>query len=187
MEVTKDGRSWQIGTSAEVEWIATGTAMGTTIRAAIPPVFAAYATFHELDESLLAAQERAVVQHLTNWSGDQPWWLGFLDTGAHDVVFDDVPKITLYAGWHYVLVQAGPSQALRWRTGHMRAPDGYGALPDLFFPADRSWLVSALWDDTWTCIGGPADLIAELQHDPRVRGRPVQLEEQAMPPGHAAL
>ena len=29
-----------------------------------------------------------------------------------------------------------------------------GALPDLMFPADRSWLVSTLWDDDRTCVGG---------------------------------
>lgn len=188
MEVTRDGRKWQIGTPAEVAWIVRGTSGGHTITAAIPPVFAAYATFHELDESTpasTAVHESAVVGHLADHSGDQPWWLGFLDTDAHDIVFDQVRKVTLYTGWHYVLVEAGPTQALGWRTGHMRA--GYGALPDLFFPADRSWLVSALWDDTWTCIGGPADLIAELQHDPHVRARPVQLDEQAMPPGHAGL
>jgi hypothetical protein len=49
----------------------------------------------------------------------------------------------------------------------------YGSLPDLFFPADRSWLVSALWDDAWTCIGGPADLIDVLERDPHVRARPA--------------
>jgi len=69
----------------------------------------------------VSVQERAVVHHLTQRSGDQPWWLGFLETGAHDVVFDDVPKVTLYSDWHYVLVEAGPTQALTWRTGHMRA------------------------------------------------------------------
>jgi hypothetical protein len=26
-------------------------------------------------------------------------------------------------------------------------------------PEDQSWLVSALWDDTWTCIGRPHTLI----------------------------
>jgi len=187
MQATKDGQTWPIGTCADVAWIVRGTGIGATITAAIPPVFAAYATFHELDESAITTQEHAVVKHLASWSGDQPWWLGFLDTGAHDVVFDDIPKVTLYSEWHYALVQAGPSQALSWRTGHMRAPDGYGALPDLMFPDDRSWLVSALWDDTWTCIGGPADLIAELQHDQDVRARLVQLDENAMPPGHHNL
>ncbi|MGI8722831.1 MAG: hypothetical protein ACR2JG_11450, partial [Geodermatophilaceae bacterium] len=65
---------------------------------------------------------------------------------------------------------------------HMRSQ--YGVLPDLFFPADRSWLVSALWDDTWTCIGGSAALIGTLQHNPLVRARPVQLGEDATPPGN---
>ncbi len=187
MEVSKDGRTWLIGTEAEFAWIASGTSVGTTITAAIPPVFAAYATFHELDESHIAAHESAVVRELAGRSGDQPWWLGFLDTGVHDVVFEDVRKVTLYEGWHYVLVEAGPSQALSWRSGHMRAPHGYGALPDLMFPADRSWLVSALWDDTWTCVGGPAELIAGLQQDPDVRARVVPLDELAMPPGHESL
>lgn len=187
MEVTKDGQTWLIGTGAEIAWIVSGTTVDTTITAAIPPVFAAYATFHELDQSRVAGQESVVVRHLANRSGDQSWWLGFLDTGAHDVVFEDVPKVTLYTGWHYVLVEAGPSQALSWRIGHMRAPYGYGALPDLIFPADRSWLVSALWDDTWTCVGGPAELIAELQQDPDVRARVVRLHEDATPPGHESL
>jgi len=61
VEVTRGGRSWQIGTPADVAWIVSGTSIGRTITAAIPPVFAAYATFHERDESLIAAQERAVV------------------------------------------------------------------------------------------------------------------------------
>ncbi|MDQ3477441.1 MAG: hypothetical protein M3492_14235 [Actinomycetota bacterium] len=108
--------------------------------------------------------------------------MGYLDTGAHDIVFPQAPKVSLYADWHYVLVEAGPEQALIWRTGHMRLHDG--ALPDLFFPADRSWLVSALWDDTWTCIGGSTALIETLQADPRVQARPVQLDEDATPPGH---
>lgn len=187
MEVSKDGRTWLIGTGAEVAWIAGGTTVGRTIASAIPPIFAAYATFHEIDESRIAGHESAVVRELASRSGDQSWWLGFLDTGAHDVVFEDVPKVTLYTGWHYVLVEAGPSQALSWRSGHMRAPHGYGALPDLMFPADRSWLVSALWDDTWTCVGGPAELIVQLQKDPDVRARVVRLHEDATPPGHESL
>ncbi|HET7014824.1 MAG TPA: hypothetical protein VFI65_12985 [Streptosporangiaceae bacterium] len=58
-----------------------------------------------------------------------------------------------------------------------------GSLPDLFFPADRSWLVSALWDDSWTCIIGPADLIDTLQQNPLVNARRVQPDEDALPPG----
>src|SRR2546427_12500085 len=82
-----------------------------------------------------------------------PGWLGYLDTGAHDIVFPLAPKLSLYWGWPYLLVEAGPEQALTWRTGHMRGGES-GSLPDLFFPADHSWLVSALCDDTWTHTGG---------------------------------
>lgn len=184
VEATKDGRPWQLGTVSDVAWIANGTKQGRTITAAIPSVFEAYATFYEPDDPQIttALHEQAVIRGLINHTADQPWWLGYLDTGAHDIVFDRGPRVSLYADWHYVLVEAGQEQALTWRTGHMRSQ--YGALPDLFFPADRSWLVSALWDDTWTCIGGPAALIENLQHDPFVQARPVQLDEDATPPGH---
>lgn len=73
-------------------------------------------------------------------------------------------------------------QAVTWRTGHPRSP--HGTLPDLIFPADRSWLVSALWDDTWTCVGGPRHLIDALAADILVQSRSVQLDEDATPPGH---
>jgi hypothetical protein len=106
--------------------------------------------------------------------------VAYLDTGAHDIVFPLAPKVSLYWDWHYVLVEAGPEQALSWRTGHMRS--GLGSLPDLFFPADRSWLVSALWDDTWTCIGGPEPLINTLQHNPLANARRVEPDQDALPP-----
>jgi hypothetical protein len=35
-------------------------------------------------------------------------------------------------------------------------------LPDLLFPAGRSWLVSTLCDDDWACAGGPASLVDRL-------------------------
>ncbi|TCC00654.1 hypothetical protein E0H26_00215 [Micromonospora zingiberis] len=88
--------------------------------------------------------------------------------------------MSLYWEWSYVLVEAGPQAALTWRTGHMR---GEGTLPDLFFPADRSWLVSALWDDTWSCVGGSSGLIGALEHDPLVAARRVGPDEDALPPG----
>jgi hypothetical protein len=39
-------------------------------------------------------------------------------------------------------------------------------LPNLMFPADRSWLVSTLWDDDWTCVGGPAELVGGVPASP---------------------
>lgn len=60
---------------------------------------------------------------------------------------------------------------------------GDGPLPDLFFPSDHSWLVSALWDDTWTCIGGGAALINALHCNPLVNAHPVAPDEDCLPPG----
>jgi hypothetical protein len=98
----------------------------------------------------------------------QPWWLGYLDTGVDDIVFPGAPMVTLYSGWHYVLVEAGPGQAAAWRPKDGRA-FGTGDLPNLMFPADRSWLVSMLWDDDWTCIGGLATLVDNVLRHPTSR------------------
>jgi len=92
----KDGRTWRIGTDAEVGWIANGTSIGRSITAAIPPVFEAYATIvlpfagQEQDE-----HDRAVLALLTEQSPGQRWWLGYLDTGADDTVFPGAPKVSL--------------------------------------------------------------------------------------------
>ncbi len=180
VDVTKDGRSWRIGTGFDVAWILGQTTEGLSVTTAIPPVFDAYATFYPPDGVSIQTHERAVVEVLTANTPDQPWWLGYLDTGAHDIVFPSAPKVSLYWYWSYVLVEAGPEQALTWRTGHMR---GDGPLPDLFFPSDRSWLVSALWDDTWADIGGTEPLIQALQRHPLVNARPVDPDEDALPPG----
>ncbi len=183
----RDGTTWRIGTDAEVAWIAEGTSIGRAITAAIPPVFEAYATVvlpyagEGQDE-----HDRAVLALLSDQSAGQPWWLGYLDTGADDIVFPDAPKVTLYSGWHYVLAEAGPEQAASWRRSGGRS-FWSGALPNLMFPADRSWLVSTLWDDDWTCIGGPTGLVDSFLRHPDLPARPVALGQDATPPGHQAL
>jgi hypothetical protein len=183
----KDGRSWRIGTSAEVGWIAGGTSVGRAITAAIPPVFEAYATvvLPHAGEGR-DVHDRVVLALLSEHSAGQRWWLGYLDTGADDVVFPGAPMVTLYAGWRYVLVEAGPEQAAAWR----RSGPGSSwkeTLPSLMFPADRSWLVSTLWDDDWTCIGGSASLVGRLLRQPALQARRVELDQDATPPGHQAL
>ena len=181
MDLLSGGRSWRIGAAADVAWLpGRDTPPGLSITTAIPPVFDAYATCHPPAGTDIKAHERALVEELTRQTPEQPWWLGYLDTGPHDVVFPQAPRVPLYWDWPYVLIEAGPEQALAWRTGHMR---GEGSLPDLFFPADRSWLVSALWDDLWSSIGGSRFLIAALHRNPLVNARPVGPDEDALPPG----
>jgi hypothetical protein len=111
----------------------------------------------------------------------QPWWLGYLDTGATDIVFPDAPRLRLYQDWPYVFVQAGPKQALTWRTGHLLGQ--YGALPEILFPEDRSWVLSTLWDDTWSCFGGPIELVQALEADALLAARRVDPGQDMLPPG----
>jgi hypothetical protein len=184
---TKDGGTWRIGTSAEVAWIVDGTSAGLAITAAIPSVYQAYATVVLPDGGEGQDEhDHALLTLLSEQSPSQPWWLGYLDTGADDIVFPDAPKVTLYAGWDYVLVEAGPEQAATWRQSDDRS-FWRGALPNLMFPADRSWLTSTLWDDDWTCIGGPAELVDKFLRHPGLQARPVSLGQDATPPGHQAL
>jgi hypothetical protein len=180
----KDGREWRLGSDADVAWIREGTALGLSITSAIPPVFASYATVLVPNKDERRAEDLDVLLRLlSEQSPDQPWWLGYLETGADDVVFPDAPRVTLYAGWPYVLVQASPAEAGRWRDdlASWRAPG-----PDLVFPADHSWLVSWLWDDDWRCVGGPAALVDRLLDQPQLQARRVGLDEDATPPGHVA-
>jgi hypothetical protein len=162
------------GAEGEVAWINAGATRGWSITAAVPPVFAAYATLAfpvdlKLDrDALRPAEDRfddAVLSVLSKHTKPQPWWLGFLETGASDVVFDDAPRVHVY-GWAYVLVQAGPREARTWRSDDGR---WFTALPELMFPVDRSWLLSSLWDDAWACVGGSADLISALLSEPELR------------------
>jgi hypothetical protein len=181
----RDGSTWLIGTDAEVAWIAEGTSIARTVTAAIPPVFEAYATVMVAYGDERIKHDQAVLALLAEQSPDQRWWLGYLDTGADDIVFPDAPKVTLYTGWQYVLVEAGPGQAAAWRPSDGRA-FGTGDLPNLMFPADHSWLVSTLWDDDWSCIGGPARLVDRFLRHPDLRARQVALGQDATPPGHEA-
>jgi hypothetical protein len=169
----KDGRAWRIGRDREIAWIQENTKSSSGITSAIPPMFEAYATVQlpvapsdggwvwneppdRHDATLLAV--------LSEHTAPQPWWLGYLETGiAADTIFYDVPKVTLYDGWEYVLIEAGPEQAGSWRAEWGRWK---GVLPDLMFPMDRSWLASMLWDDYWTCIGGSRALVGALLAHP---------------------
>lgn len=198
----KDGRDWRIGTAEEVRWIQE-TPVGQSVADAIPPVFEAYATLEQpltggrrteweaaqdnqtLYEQAWMRHETAMLDIMVQQGEPQPWWLGYLETGISDVVFPDAPRVEMYAHWPYVLVEAGPVQAAEWRE---RDPWG-DSLPDLMFPADRSWLVTTLWDDDWTCIGGPRTLVDAVLTHPALAERTREVDpsmsmDEACPPGH---
>jgi hypothetical protein len=192
---SKDGRAWRIGCAAEIAWIQEDTTSGLAIMSAIPPVFEAYATLELPGSGDLGAasqledpdrHDAGVLAVLSERYAAQPWWLGYLDTGADDIVFQDAPKVTMYAQWEYVLIEAGPKQARVW-GGHQRSK---GVLPDLMFSADRSWLLSTLWDDDWTCIGGSRALVDAFLAHPDLRHRAREVDpsvKDVTPPGHIAF
>jgi hypothetical protein len=112
---------------------------GLAITAAIPPVFDAYATIVLPDSGEdRERHNRAMLALLEAEPAGQRWWLGYLSTSAGHLVFPGaamaaLPKVTLYAEWDYVLVEAGPRQAATWRrNGSLWWRD---VLPDLMFPA----------------------------------------------------
>ncbi len=185
--VLRDGAEWQLGTSADVAWIRQGTVIDRTIQSSMPLVFDAYATVVVPDDGAeLELQDRALVEILGEQAGEQPWWLAYLERGpGDDVVFPRAARVAVYEQEGYVLVQAGPSQAASWRARDSRPR----RLPDVIFPADRSWLLSTLWDDDWTCIGGPASLIEWLLSHPDLEPYARQLYpgEDATPPGHVSI
>jgi hypothetical protein len=184
--VLKNGRAWRLGTSTDVAWITDGTSPGLSITYAIPPVFESYCTVElprSQDPTELDQHEEAVLALLSEQAPEQSWWLGYLDTGASDVVFPYAPRTTIYYHYGYVLVEAGPRQAADWRE------EGFSwTLPELLFPADRSWLLSTMWDDGWTCVGGSRQLVDGFLRDTTLgpRARRVALGQDPTPPGQEA-
>ncbi len=172
------------GGSAVVDWITGATRPGHTVTAAIPPHFARYATILIAEEDGAKTRvDAALVEVLHLHTPELPWWLGYIDTGVADLVDAEAPRVSLYVGWPYVLQQGGPQQALTARSNNNSTP-WHSALPELIFPADRSWLVSTMWDDDWRCVGGPTGLIEALLSRPELETRSVLPEEDATPPGH---
>jgi hypothetical protein len=105
----EDDRIWRIGADEEVAWINDGATPGLSITASIPPIFEAYATLvfplglESSRDDMRLAEDRfddASLRVLCAHTQPQPWWLGFLDTGASDVVLDDAPRVRIYSGWN---------------------------------------------------------------------------------------
>jgi hypothetical protein len=108
---SNDGADWSIGTRNEVAWITEGTSSGLAITAAIPPVFADYATLElpaQAADDEAREHDRAVVALLERYAVSTPWWLGYLETGSSDIIFTDVPRVTPYSG--RLALCAGPGR-----------------------------------------------------------------------------
>jgi hypothetical protein len=184
--VLKHGRTWRLGQSGEAAWINDAISPGATITSAIPPLFDSYCTVElprSHDPAQLDQHEQTVIALLTEHTPQQSWWLGYLDTGASDVVFPYAPRTTIYSHYGYVLVEAGAREAAEWRE------EGFSwTLPELMFPADRSWLLSTMWDDGWTSVGGSQQLVDRFLLDTTLgpRARRVALGQDPTPPGQEA-
>ena len=170
--------------SETVDWITRSTRPGRTVAAAVPPVYARCATVVIPDgDAAKTRSDAALVGVLQAHTPPQPWWLGYLDTGVADLVAPHAPRVAVYTGWPYVLLEGGPEQALAARRNSDVTP-WHSALPELVFPRDRSWLLSTLWDDDWRCVGGPAALVDAVLAHPDLQARAVTPDEDATPPGH---
>ena len=165
-----------------VDWITRSTRRDRTVISAVPPGFDAYATIAiPPTDGTKTLADAALVEVLQAHTPDQPWWLGYLDTGVAELVA--APSVSVYVGWPYALLLAGPQDALGSRANASSTP-WHSALPELLFPADRSWLVSTMWDDDWRCVGGPTAMIDALAAHPGLTVRTVSPDEDATPPGH---
>ncbi len=178
---------WQFGGPDDVAWLVPRRRRADGAWPfSLPECYPAYCRVI-LPPAVAGAQQRhdlALVNRLREHTGPQHWWLGYLDTTGlgDDVVFPNAPRVSLYWDWRYVLVKAGPDEALAWRPSEGFGAPWKGALPDLMFPVDRRWLCTTGWDDRETWIGGPAELVRDIAQDPDL-GRRTQLASPTTLPG----
>lgn len=169
--------------SPVTDWLTDGTVQSRTVVGLVPRRYAAYATVLVPDgDAARTRADAALVEALLAHPPAPPWHLGYLDTGAADVVEPGAPRVSVYGGWTYVLLEGGPEQALGARRNADATP-WHSALPELVFPRDRSWLVATPWDDPWRLVGGPATLVEALVRSPDLDAQEVGPDEELTPPG----
>lgn len=87
---------WKVGGCGEVAWINSATRPGLTVISAIPPTYSRYTTITVPDDTARSTRsDTALLDILSTHAPAQPWWLGYLDTGAADVVFPEAPRVII--------------------------------------------------------------------------------------------
>lgn len=173
----KSGWRWPLGSAADVAWIEGALDFSRPVVTEVPPVFAGYCRLDHPDNGAAdqAMHDNAIVALLRNASSERPWWLGYLEYGIGIThVFADMPRTRLF-GWDFLLIQADAEHALNWRLACAPDPDWKGALPDLMFHADHSWMIFTSWNDRWSGIGGSEELIQRIVSDAELGPRTQRL------------
>ncbi|WP_133767040.1 hypothetical protein [Amnibacterium kyonggiense] len=125
----------------DVAWIRRATAVGGTLRSAIPGGFDVYGL---LDVSEARPTEDALLRAVAPEPSTE-LIAGWIDRGPYPPHPGD--EHVLYSGWRYRF------QRIESACLFGLPAEGEGGFPDLLFPDDRSWLISLLWDDSWRSVG----------------------------------
>jgi hypothetical protein len=112
------------------------------------------------------------------WEGNGTWWKGAHGGGRfnrfddeRDAVLTRTPRFELHAGYRrYFLMRGSLADVVPLREA------AGGQTPALWWPGDRSWLVSTEVDSFSTYVGGAADLIAKLSKSHEIEAVPSRLD-----------
>jgi hypothetical protein len=121
---------------------------------------------------------RRLVELLRNetTSGDLCWILVWVGWGFEpDVTFPDVPRVQLPSR-EYVLFHA-PLEMLA--EGLILGPSGHElAVPNMWWPEDRSWCVATEIDFRWTYVAGSKRCISQIVSDGALEALETDLEHR---------
>lgn len=127
-----------------------------------------------LPEGQLAALAGILKRHTT--TPDLCWfgiWEGYGNLGIGRGKLDEPPRFSLE--WRDYLLYRG--QLDGWRG---LADSGSNAVPELWWPDDRAWVLATDCDFSWAYVGGTTALIDELVASSVVEGLRTE-------PGHVAV
>ena len=151
---------------ALAQWVPMAHGSGA---ATAEPTFAAPASVGDLPAETVSALCDVLARHTTT-SGDCYFGLwegyGWIPKGA-------MPEARLELEHRSYLLLRGPLSGVE-QVGFWMGLHFYRQVPDLWWPADRSWYVARDTDLDSTYVGGSDALVRELVADPRLEVWPVQ-------------